>query len=118
MDRPPETWVFVSQITSMLQILGMAFVVLGDGLLEMVGISARNEPKWITSAKENKIAVFFGLFFLNNFANGKLATGAFEVEYNGVVVFSKLELGRMPSVQEVIKGIETVRQQYELAQSA
>ena len=26
------------------------------------------------------MAVFFGLFFLNNVANGKLATGAFEVE--------------------------------------
>ncbi|GMH99015.1 hypothetical protein TrLO_g6919 [Triparma laevis f. longispina] len=117
-DRPPELWILISQITSMLQILGMAFVVLGDKLLEMVGISPATAPKWLQSAKENKMVVFFGLFFLNNVANGKLATGAFEVEYNGITVYSKLATGRMPSVQEVIKAIETVRMEYEKTLSA
>jgi len=116
MDEPPEFWVVASQITALLQIVGMAFVVLGDSLLEMIGLSKEQQPKWLESAKENRMAVFFGLFFLNNFASSHLSTGAFEVAYNGEVVYSKLATGRMPTVKDVIYGIESVRSAYHTAQ--
>ena len=47
----------ISQLTSLLQICGMAFVVLGDSLLETFGLSPANTPKWLASVKENKIGV-------------------------------------------------------------
>mmetsp|Transcript_2612 Transcript_2612/g.4958 ORF Transcript_2612/g.4958 Transcript_2612/m.4958 type:complete len:150 (+) Transcript_2612:258-707(+) len=116
-DRPPEMWIIISQVTSLLQICGMAFVVFGDSLLETFGLNPANTPKWLNSAKENKMGVFFALFFLNNYANSHLATGAFEVVYNGRTVFSKLEMGRMPNVDEVLKGMEAVRREYAQAQA-
>lgn len=116
-DRPPEFWIMISQLTSLLQICGMAFVVLGDSLLETFGLSPANTPKWLASVKENKIGVFFVLFFLNNYANSHLSTGAFEVVYNGRTVFSKLEVGRMPTVDEVLRGMEAVRKEHAMAQA-
>lgn len=109
-DQPPEIYILLANITSMLQIFGMAFFVFGDGLLSTFGITS--PPKWLESCKENKMLVFFGLFMLNTYANSFMATGAFEVEYNGVVVYSKIERGRMPSVQDVVSGIEQLRSKY------
>ena len=100
-DRPPEMWIFISQITSLLQIMGMAFIVLGDTMLQTFGLNPSNTPNWLKTVKENKMPLFFALFFLNNVANSHLATGAFEVQYNGVTVYSKLQTGRMPNVEEV-----------------
>lgn len=64
-----------------------------------------------TRARARTHIQFFALFFLNNYANSQLATGAFEVVYNGRTVFSKLEMGRMPNVDEVLKGMEAVRRE-------
>lgn len=56
-DRPPEMWIIISQVTSLLQICGMAFIVFGDSLLETFGLNPANTPKWLNSAKENKMGV-------------------------------------------------------------
>ena len=116
MDEPPEFWVYASQVTSLLQIFGMAFAFLGDGFLEMIGIT--HPPKFLRDAQSHKMAVFFALFFLNNYASSHLSTGAFEVVYNGVIVTSKLETGRMPSVRDVVSGVEGARNAYWAAQGA
>ena len=36
------------------------------------------------------------------------ATGAFEVEVDGVMVYSKLESGRMPTARDLVEGFEKV----------
>jgi len=109
-DQPAEVFVMLANITNLLQILGMAFFIFGDSLLKTFGISSK--PKWLSFVQDNKMMCFIGLFMLNNMANSNLSTGAFEVEYNGIVVWSKLETGRMPSVMGVVQGIENVRRQY------
>mmetsp|Transcript_23485 Transcript_23485/g.48902 ORF Transcript_23485/g.48902 Transcript_23485/m.48902 type:complete len:147 (+) Transcript_23485:247-687(+) len=112
-DQPPQIYYLIANVTSMLQIFGMAFVVFGDGLLETFGLSTGpNPPDWVKKAKDNKMMIFFVLFMINNYANSFMATGAFEVEYNGIVVHSKLETGRMPVVADVLNGIEDVRRKY------
>ena len=41
----------------------------------------------------------------NGFAQSLIATGAFEVEFNDRVVFSKLETGRMPRLDELLQAL-------------
>jgi len=47
------------------------------------------------------------LFFLSNAIEGQLiSTGAFEISFNDVPVWSKLEVGRIPSPQELFQIID------------
>lgn len=41
----------------------------------------------------------------NTVRQNLLSTGAFEVSYQGVPVFSKLATGRMPTLQEMVAGV-------------
>jgi hypothetical protein len=41
----------------------------------------------------------------NTLRQNLLGTGAFEVSYDGTPIFSKLELGRMPTLPELVGGI-------------
>lgn len=55
---------------------------------------------------------FFILFLINSFGNSQLATGAFEIYLNDVLVYSKLETGRLPTPRDLmdalrLAGIET-----------
>ena len=93
----------------------MAFIIFGDSLLDMIGL--HNPPKWVLDAKENKMAVFITIFFINNFFSSKLSTGAFEITYNDELVYSKLETHRMPTVQDVLSGVEEARKMFWAAQS-
>ncbi|PAA70522.1 hypothetical protein BOX15_Mlig015068g1 [Macrostomum lignano] len=48
------------------------------------------------------------LFFVGNAIEGQLiSTGAFEVSYNDMVIWSKLENGRVPSPSELINIIDS-----------
>lgn len=78
---------------------GMALLFLGGTIFQALGI--RQPPRWFNELKENQMGVIFGLFMLNSFAASSLSTGAFEVEVDGVTVFSKLEVGRMPNQQDL-----------------
>jgi selT/selW/selH-like putative selenoprotein len=64
-------------------------------------------PQIFTWAVENKIYAALILFFLSNAVETQLiSTGAFEVTFNDVPVWSKLETGRIPSPQEIFQIID------------
>ena len=42
----------------------------------------------------------------NGLVGNLMATGAFEISYNGEQVYSKLETGRMPSLPELLDGLK------------
>jgi len=64
-------------------------------------------PAVYTWAVENKIYASLILFFLSNAVETQLiSTGAFEVTFNDVPVWSKLETGRIPSPQEFFQIID------------
>jgi selT/selW/selH-like putative selenoprotein len=59
---------------------------------------------WLTS---NKIYGCLMTFFLSNTIEGQLlSTGAFEITYNDVPVWSKIETGRVPSPPELFQIID------------
>jgi len=73
-------------------------------------------PSIWTWALQNKIYACMMVFFLSNAIEGQLvSTGAFEVAFNDVPVWSKLETGRIPSPQEMFQIIEN---QVRLSQQA
>ncbi|GBG63008.1 hypothetical protein CBR_g34707 [Chara braunii] len=57
-------------------------------------------------ARQNKGMFLGGAFVLGNMLRSAvLTTGAFEVYYDGKLIFSKLEQGRLPAEYELVQGL-------------
>ena len=71
---------------------GMALSMFGKGML----------PPAVGNFMSENAMLTFGVLFSCNVMSGKLInTGAFEMSYNGTPVWSKLETGRFPSLEEL-----------------
>lgn len=82
----------------------IAFVALGDRyLFPALRIPA---PGWYAGLVENRIASCLATFFVGNmFKNSMAQTGAFEVYYQGKLVWSKLQSGQPPHIGYILKDI-------------
>jgi len=86
----------------LLQIFGVTFVFMGGRLFSLMSVAT---PAWFTSMNDNKMMAIGSLFLINSVVQSQTATGAFEVTYNGTPVYSKLERGRMPNLQEIMQNL-------------
>jgi len=101
---PPAMRSSLANIMSIAKLALIALVISGQNPFPMLNM---NTPSVFTWAQENKIYACMMLFFLSNAVEGQLvSTGAFEVSFNDVPVWSKLETGRIPSPQEIFQIIE------------
>jgi selT/selW/selH-like putative selenoprotein len=101
---PPFYAEILATLFGYIFILGIVFIGFGDNIFESLGIQ---QPEFLNVIKNNKMMAVVGLFYLNSLGTSLLATGAFEIALNGEVVFSKLELKRFPSVDELIQMFAT-----------
>jgi len=76
----------------------------GNQLCRWFGLA--QPPAALRAMQENQLQVFMGLFVLSSIAQNLQATGAFEIRVNDKLVFSKLETGKMPSLDEVVHLLE------------
>jgi selT/selW/selH-like putative selenoprotein len=83
------------------QVLGTAFVFLGDQLVAALGVRHR----MVYDLLDNKMQLMGAAFFFNTMAQSVAKTDAFEVYVNGELIFSKLESKRMPTVQEILQAL-------------
>ena len=56
-------------------------------------------PRLVDFFANNKMQIVMLAYLANTFAANLLQTGAFEIYYDGAQIFSKLEAGRMPTIQ-------------------
>jgi selT/selW/selH-like putative selenoprotein len=83
----------------------IACIVIGQNPFTWFNINTPNIYSW---AMENKIYSCMMLFFLVGLVEGQLlSTGAFEILFNDVPVWSKLESGRVPSPQEMFEIVDS-----------
>jgi selT/selW/selH-like putative selenoprotein len=88
----------------MLKLALILCVALGQNPFTWLNIGTPNAYVW---AMNNKIIACMMLFFVSNAVESHLvSTGAFEVSFNDVPVWSKLETGRIPSGLEMFEIIE------------
>lgn len=94
-----------AQVLSMVKIGLLLCIVIGYNPFNMFGVPT---PSIYTWAITNKIYACMMLFFIGNAIEGQLiSTGAFEVYFNDVPVWSKLEVGRIPSPQELFQILDS-----------
>lgn len=107
-NHPPTRMaVLASGLVTLAQTGTGAAIFLGDAILGALHVRA---PDWYTvSFRENKVQTGALAWFVGSTVQQNLlATGAFEVSYDGVLVFSKTLSGRLPSIPEIVTGVEIV----------
>lgn len=102
---PPATVnTYLAHALSIAKMIFIIFIVSGQNPFTWLQVET---PSVYTWALENKMYACLFLFFISNAVEGQLlSTGAFEVSFNDVPVWSKLETGRIPSPQEIFQIIE------------
>jgi len=105
-NYPPTALKFgLAQALSVLKIVAIILVALGRNPFDYFGMET---PQFFTWALNNKIYACMMLFFVSNMVEGQLvATGAFEVFYNDIPVWSKLQAGRIPEPAEVFQILDS-----------
>uniref|UniRef100_A0A3Q3SCA9 Selenoprotein T n=1 Tax=Mastacembelus armatus TaxID=205130 RepID=A0A3Q3SCA9_9TELE len=93
---------FVGNLISYLKLLSILLIVSGQNPFIYLGLQT---PRAWTWSQDNKVSIFSCLmtfFVCNMMETHFLSTGAFEITLNDVPVWSKLQSGYVPNIQEIL----------------
>jgi len=99
----------INNIVGMVQMASFVYLFFGESLLSALGVA---NNAFFEAVNENKFMVIVGMFVMSSISQSLVATGAFEVYVGGETVYSKLEMGRMPSVPELIENLRKLGLEY------
>lgn len=89
------------------QILIVALTLAGTMICEAVGIRT---PNLVLGMMDNKMNFLMGAFLLGNMIQSNLMqTGAFEIAFDGHLIFSKLQSNRLPTFDELFDSINAIK---------
>ncbi|GAA6107135.1 selenoprotein T2 [Tachysurus ichikawai] len=90
---------YLANFISYFKLLAIALIVTGQNPFQILGT---NTPRVWSWGQENKIFSCLMMFFLSNMLETQfLSTGAFEITLNDVPIWSKLQSGYVPNIQEL-----------------
>mmetsp|Transcript_4695 Transcript_4695/g.5646 ORF Transcript_4695/g.5646 Transcript_4695/m.5646 type:complete len:143 (+) Transcript_4695:236-664(+) len=98
---PPHAQLWMQGL-QILQVVFLAFLVLGDNLWNFIPfVSAPPAAYW--EAKKFGMQFGIGLFLIApQIISSMVVTGAFEIAFDGETIFSKMQSGRFPTVDEMV----------------
>lgn len=101
---PPMLRSSLAQALGIVKFILIALVVSNYNPFPSLNMETPSIFSWAT---ENKVYACLMLFFISNAIEGQLiSTGAFEISFNDVPIWSKIESGRIPSPNEMFQMIE------------
>jgi selT/selW/selH-like putative selenoprotein len=102
---PSAANVAASKVVSFATMGCVGATFFGEKIFEMIGMA---RPELVVSMQANKMGTTMGAWFVGNMVSQNLLnTGAFEIYYDGEVIFSKLQTSRLPNVPEVMTNLES-----------
>lgn len=102
---PPLPQAFLSRVLGFAQAGAILAALGGERIAEAAGVAL--PPQYVAALREKRMAIVMGVWFVGNMINNSLiSTGAFEVFANGQLVFSKLATGQMPTLAEIMAGVQ------------
>lgn len=91
----------IASFLSMFKLLVIGMIIIGRDPFALFGMPAPGIWEW---GQTNKIYACMMVFFFSNMIENQLmSTGAFEITLNDVPVWSKLESGHLPSMQQLVQ---------------
>lgn len=102
---PPLYATSIATLTSYIWMGGIAVLMFGDQIFGALGMPV---PDLVKKMSENKPVAFFALFVINNIGSSLVSTGAFEIYVNDDLIFSKLQTGRFPTLDELMAAVDAI----------
>jgi selT/selW/selH-like putative selenoprotein len=97
---PPIIDVLLKILTGV-QLLTMALIMFGDRLWTNI-LRFRQVPSWYYPIKQHGFqCALLVFFFIPTMLSRYVVTGAFEIMVDGEPAYSKLEMGRMPTLVDI-----------------
>uniref|UniRef100_H3DCR1 Selenoprotein T n=2 Tax=Tetraodon nigroviridis TaxID=99883 RepID=H3DCR1_TETNG len=91
----------IASFLSMFKLVVIGLIIVGKDPFALFGMQAPGIWEW---GQGNKVYACMMVFFLSNMIENQLmSTGAFEITFNDVPVWSKLESGHLPSMQQLVQ---------------
>jgi hypothetical protein len=84
----------------------MGFALFGRRACQALGFNFLSAEFWAELERKRWSVVLGAWFIGNTLINNLVSTGAFEITYGTDVVFSRLSTGRMPSMEEILLGVQ------------
>uniref|UniRef100_A0A3Q1JD22 Selenoprotein T n=1 Tax=Anabas testudineus TaxID=64144 RepID=A0A3Q1JD22_ANATE len=105
-NYPPTSFNrYVGNLISYLKLLSILLIVSGQNPFVLLGLQTPRAWMW---TQDNKIFSCLMAFFLCNMMETHfLSTGAFEITLNDVPVWSKLQSGYVPNIQEIFQILDS-----------
>ncbi|KAL4536530.1 hypothetical protein Ndes2526A_g06046 [Nannochloris sp. 'desiccata'] len=99
----------LARVMTFIQYAAIAFALAGQQICETLGMTALFPPTLWPQLAEKRFSIVIGAFFFGNtIINSMVSTGAFEVLYGPEVIFSKIDTGRMPRMDELLMTVQEV----------
>lgn len=113
---PPTHRLQAAQLLGIGKLVLIVLVIGSINPFPLLGVDTPSVYNWFL---QNKMYACMMIYFVSNVLEGQLiSTGAFEIAFNDVPVWSKLETGRVPSPPELFQIIDSnMRFQNDLLQS-
>ena len=92
----------IAAISNLIWLVGIALLFGGSFIFKALGVP---EPGYYIAMKENPVLSFGCLFVINSVGASQLSTGAFEIKLDDVIIFSKLQTGRLPQLQDIVRAM-------------
>ena len=102
---PGQTKEMIAYLGGLVWTAGLILMFFGSTIFGMLGMAT---PGWFKYIKDNQMIFALGLFIMNNIAQGMMATGAFEIYYNGELMHSRLETGTFPTQATLDKIVQAM----------
>ncbi|XP_033227790.1 thioredoxin reductase-like selenoprotein T homolog CG3887 [Belonocnema kinseyi] len=102
--NPPGYSILMAKFLGIAKILIIVLILSGVNIFQWIGQPAPFVWQWCI---DNRLYACILLFFMSNAVEGQMiSSGAFEIHFNDVPVWSKLETGRIPQPQELFQIID------------
>lgn len=101
---PPSNQVALAQVVKVGMLGTMGLTLAGAQIFAALNL---NKPGFVDKMEKNRMTTCMGAWFVGNtISSNMLSTGAFEVYYDGHLIFSKLKTGRLPQIQNIVDGVQ------------
>ncbi|EHB16522.1 Selenoprotein T [Heterocephalus glaber] len=102
---PQPIYRHIAFFLSIFKLVLIALIIVGKDPFALFGMQALSIWQW---GQENKVYACMMVFFLSNMIENQcMSTGAFEITLNDVPVWSKLESGHLPSLQQLVQILDS-----------
>mmetsp|Transcript_23639 Transcript_23639/g.44651 ORF Transcript_23639/g.44651 Transcript_23639/m.44651 type:complete len:118 (-) Transcript_23639:339-692(-) len=92
---------YASNAVFIVQLAIWAVVFMGDAIFDAIKVP---KPDLLASVQGNKMMAFMGVWLVGNMISAQLLnTGAFEIHHGDELIWSSLEMQRLPNMADLLQ---------------